>query len=61
MCDVDRLLAPLENMDRTTLAKAYLMALQENICLRRQVQKAAGQDLMAQTEVTSPTAGKEHG
>ncbi|MDF2570721.1 MAG: hypothetical protein K0R55_2325 [Sporomusa sp.] len=56
MCDVDRLFEAIGEMDRTELAKGYLMMLKENADLRRELQKAVEQnsivaaDLMVETD-----------
>lgn len=40
MCDIDGLFTRIGDMDRTELAKAYLMALQANADLSRQLKKS---------------------
>ncbi|SMC82151.1 hypothetical protein [Sporomusa malonica] len=53
MCEIDELFTRVGDMDRTELAKAYLMALKENADLRRQIQKSIDQGPLIESELTA--------
>ncbi|HWR43235.1 hypothetical protein [Sporomusa sp.] len=55
MCDIDRLFTHISEMDKTELAKAYLMALKENAELRCKLQKSTDRDLQTEAESTADT------
>jgi hypothetical protein len=50
MCDIDGLYMRIGDMDRTELAKAYLIALKENADLRRHLQKSIERETDAESK-----------
>ncbi|TWH47476.1 hypothetical protein Salpa_3536 [Sporomusa sp. KB1] len=61
MCDIDRLFMRIGDMDRTELAKAYLMVLQENADLSRQLKKSMERSQQTAVEPEPDTRGDWNG
>ncbi|CQR74769.1 hypothetical protein SOV_07970 [Sporomusa ovata DSM 2662] len=61
MCDIDGLFMRIGDMDRTELAKAYLMALKENADLSRQLKKSLERSQQTDVEPEPDTKGDWNG